>query len=234
MTEAHYRLPNEVAAQLQISPSTLRRWSNEFADYMSGTARHATTAAGGQGSHRRYTDADLETLLTVKGLLSEGLTYIQVCRRLDALRFRGSRDWPPAQAADVSEAGEASSGPGTALAPSLRDAGPVAPAVAVLADTLHTVAEGQQLLLGSQQANRDLLSVVLQDNFSLKEENAKLRDRMLELERDLAELRRLDGVRRETLEARLQHIEEQVRHRGQPARAPERQGCWSALFGPLG
>ncbi len=80
----------------------------------------------------------------------------------------------------------------------------------MLADTLHTVAEGQQLLLGSQQANREVLSVVLQDNFNLKEENAKLRDRMLELERDMAEIRRLEATRRETLEARLLRLEERL------------------------
>jgi hypothetical protein len=121
----------------------------------------------------------------------------------------------------------------TALAPSLVDASPIAPAVSVLSDTLHTVADGQQLLLGSQQANRELLTVVLQDNFTLKEENAKLRDRMLELERDLAELRRLDEARRETLEVRLQRLEdrgdEPTLHTEQGARS----GCLAQLLGPL-
>ena len=225
MADPHYRLPNEVAAQLQISPSTLRRWSSEFADFMSGSAGH-TAAPGGQASHRRYTDADLETLMTVKGLLSEGMTYIQVCKRLEALRHR--EDGAAAGATDP----EAT--PMSLLAPPVYGGSPVAPAVTVLADTLHTVAEGQQLLLGSQQANRDLLSVVVQDNFNLKAENAKLRDRMLELERDLAELRRLDGIRRETLEVRLQHMEEQLRHRGPVVRPTERPGCLASLLGPLG
>ena len=44
MTESHYRLPNEMAAQLQVSPSTLRRWSNEFSDYLSGTVIHQQRA----------------------------------------------------------------------------------------------------------------------------------------------------------------------------------------------
>jgi len=223
MSETRYRLPNEVANQLQISPSTLRRWSNEFADYLSDAAGRAQPD-GGRGAHRRYSDEDLETLMTIKGLLAEGLTYIQVGRRLDALRLRRGT-----VAGDGD--GEPDGHRSTALA-STADS-PMAPAVTVLADTLHTVADGQQLLLGSQQANRELMAVLLQDNFGLKEENAKLRDRMLELERDLAEMRRLDSARRENLEIRLQHIEEQVRSRGAQIAPGERQGCLAQLFGPL-
>lgn len=221
MSETRYRLPSEVASQLQISPSTLRRWSNEFAEFMTKVAGRPEPEIGGKSAHRRYTDEDLETLMTIKGLLTEGLTYIQVGRRLEVLRLRQT------EAED-----EPMSGPSriTALAPSLLDASPVAPAVTVLADTLHTVADGQQLLLGSQQANREMMTVILQDNFSLKEENTRLRDRMLELERDLAETRRLDNVRRETLESRLQRIEEQIRSHGTAPRASERSGCLGQFF----
>jgi len=230
MTELHYRLPNEMAAQLQVSPSTLRRWSNEFADYLSSTAGQPSPTSGGQASHRRYTDADLETLLTIKGLLAEGLTYTQVGKRLEALRLRSNFT------AVTGAAAEDEAGRETALSPSVRESAPIAPVVTVLADTLHTVAEGQQLLLGSQQANRDLLTVVLQDNFNLKEESARLRDRMLELERNLAEIQRLEGARRETLEARLQKFEQQLRlRRPAPGREePTRKGCLSQLLGPLG
>jgi DNA-binding transcriptional MerR regulator len=219
MTELRYRLPSEVASQLQVSPSTLRRWSNEFADYLSDAAGRPSCEPDGGTSHRRYTDADLETLMTVKGLLAEGLTYVQVGKRLDALRLRWSSDDEPAPSPET----------GTrALGHLVHDGSAVVPAVTVLADTLHTVADGQQLLLGSQQANRELLSVVLQDNFGLKEENARLRDRMLELERDLAEMRRVDQVRRDSLEARLQQLELQVRAR---VRQEERSGCLGQWFG---
>jgi len=228
MTEPLYRLPNEMAAQLQVSPSTLRRWSNEFAEYLSGTAGQPSPTSGGQTSPRRYTDADLETLLAIKGFLAEGLTYTQVDKRLEALRLR-SNFVAAASAAEGETERE------TAFPPSIRESAPIAPVVTVLADTLHTVAEGQQLLLGSQQANRDLLTVVLQDNFSLKEESARLRDRMLELERTLAEIQRVEGVRRETLEARLAKFEQQLRPR-RPApvhEEPKRKGCLSQLLGPL-
>ena len=39
------------------------------------------------------------------------------------------------------------------------------------------------------QVNRNLLGVLIQDNFNVKEENAKLRDRVLKLEQSLNELR---------------------------------------------
>jgi DNA-binding transcriptional MerR regulator len=203
----------------------LRRWSNEFADFLSDTGGRSQTEAGGQVSHRRYTDQDLETLMTIKGLLAEGLTYVQVAKRLEAMRLRQT-------AADLFPENEGSQV--TVLGPSLQPSSTIFPAVTVLADTLHTVADGQQMLLGSQQANRDLLTVVLQDNFSLKEENTKLRDRMLELERDLAEIRRLDATRREALDARLRELEQQLRQRppqAKPAEAAKRSGCLGQILG---
>jgi hypothetical protein len=164
--------------------------------------------------------------LTIKGLLAEGLTYIQVGKRLEALRLRHTA---------VEPSPEHEPGQVTALGPSLLDTSRIAPAVTVLADTLHTVADGQQLLLGSQQASRDLLTVVVQDNFSLKEENAKLRDRMLELERELAEIRRLDVSRREAMETRIHKLEERASHaptlQARPAEHSERSGCLGRLFG---
>jgi hypothetical protein len=118
----------------------------------------------------------------------------------------------------------------TALTPSLRES-PYGSAMTVLADTLHTVADGQQLLLGSQQANRELLTVMLQDNFSLKEENVKLRDRMLEVERDVVEMRRVESMRREGLEARLRRLEDLIRPQKPKTKQKERSGCLGQLFG---
>ena len=227
MTDIRYRLPNEVATQLQISPSTLRRWSNEFSEFLTDAAGRPEASPGGQTTHRRYTDDDMEILMTIKGLLTEGLTYIQVGKRLEALRLRQTVD-------DTAEDGESEV---TALGPSLVDASPYAPAVTVLADTLHTVADGQQLLLGSQQANRDMLTVVLQDNFNLKEENASLRDRMLDLERNLSEIRRQETTRRDALESRLQRLEAQIRQpspqatRSKRTEPAERSGCLGQIFG---
>jgi DNA-binding transcriptional MerR regulator len=222
MTDTRYRLPNEVATQLGISPSTLRRWSNEFSDSLSNAAGRPEMAPTGGIAHRRYTDEDLETLMTIKGLLAEGLTYIQVGKRLEALRMRS------ASAGEASEGDQAQS---MALGPSIREGSSFSPGVAVLADTLHTVADGQQLLLGTQQANRDLLTVLLQDNFGLKEENVKLRDRMLELERDLSEIRRLESARRDSLEPRLQRLEERALQKSPAPGSSSRSGCLSSIFG---
>jgi len=221
MTEARYRLPNEVATQLQISPSTLRRWSKEFGPYLSDTAGRPHDEDEGTFSHRRYTDEDLETLMMVKGLLTEGLTYPQVARRLDALRLHKT---------DADLFIEDDEDPVTILAPSLQDS-TYTPAVTVLADTLHTVADGQQLLLGSQQANRELLTVVLQDNFNLKQENAKLRDRMLELERDLISTRRREHSQRRNLDARLRQVEEKLRPKEPNPAQNSRPGCMGRILG---
>ena len=61
--------PSEVADQLGISAATLRRWSSRFSDLLD-------LADGGQesGSHRRYTEHDLEMLASVKRLLEQGWT----------------------------------------------------------------------------------------------------------------------------------------------------------------
>lgn len=221
MTEPRYYWPNEVANELLISPSTLRRWSGEFSDFLSSSAGRSLGGDEDHASHRRYTDEDLETLMAIKGLLSQGLTYIQVGRRLEARRKH------PTAAQQVVEAQDPQV---TALGPPIRDSS-MTPAITVLAGTLQTVTEGQQLLLGSQQANRELLTVVIQDNFGLKEENTKLRDRMLFLERDVVEMRRVEDRRRENLEERLRRLEELVRPRKQPQKEKERSGCLSQILG---
>ena len=227
MTEARYRLPNEVATQLQISPSTLRRWSKEFAPFLSDAAGRPHDEEEGTFSHRRYTDEDLETLMTVKGLLTEGLTYPQVTRRLEALRLHRTKPDRLVGADILVEDDEEE--PIRVLAPSSQDPA-YSPAVTVLADTLHTVADGQQLLLGSQQANRELLTVVLQDNFNLKQENTKLRDRMLELERDLISTRRREHSQRRDLEARLRRVEEKLRPQEPDPDQDNRRGCLGRLL----
>ncbi|MGQ9585889.1 MAG: MerR family transcriptional regulator [Anaerolineae bacterium] len=212
MTQPHLRHPGEVAERLDVSPATLRRWSRRFAAYLSEAAQ-----AGGEGetgSHRRYTEGDLQVLVTIKGLLSEGYTYAQVDRRLAALYLKpGEQGRPLAVTLRPAEGGEA-----------------FPPAVAVLAETLHVVSDGQQLLLGSQQANRDLLGLVVQDNFNLKEENVRLRERMLHLERELSELRRVEADRRAHLEERVTALEDAVQFREEEKEAA-RPGCLGRLLG---
>ena len=66
-----------------------------------------------------------------------------------------------------------------------------------LGDILSAIANSQQSVLNSQSTVREVVGVVVQDNFNLKEENRKLRDRMLELERVLAEYQRREETRKE-------------------------------------
>ena len=201
---SRYRQPQEVAARLEVSPSTLRRWSEEFADFLSP---ETDSSEGNQ--QRRYSDEDLAMLITVKGLMADGLTYDQVSDQLSGQNVGG-----------------APGGPGSIVT---TDAAlPLAPAMTFLADTLHNVADSQQAVLNSQAANRELLGVVLQDNFNLKEENTRLRDRMLELERQVSTIRRDEETRRESLrselETRMQDVQRAVMMQS-------RSGCLGGLFG---
>ena len=82
------------------------------------------------------------------------------------------------------------------------------PATMVLREVLTGFASGQEAILNSQQANRNLMGVVIQDNFNLKEENARLRDRMLKLEQEMNELRRLQAEQRTLLDQRLRQFEQ--------------------------
>jgi DNA-binding transcriptional MerR regulator len=204
--ETRLRLPSQVAARLDISASTLRRWSKEFAPFLSQTAGYPELSSDGGMSHRRYTDEDLETLIIIKGLLAEGYSYRQVAKRLEAMRV-----------------GEVTQSDVYAVVATEGEKLGLAPAMAVLSDTIHTVADGQQMLLHSQQASRDLLGVLIQDNFNLKEENARLRERMLRLEREISEIKRKEDERRGAVEERLLQLElEQLENR---------KGCLGMLFG---
>jgi DNA-binding transcriptional MerR regulator len=220
MTAPRTRTASEVAARLEISPSTLRRWTVEFADFLSDGAIAA------ESQTHLYTDADLDLLTTAKSLLSEGCTYYQAGKRLEAQHTQGDEG---ERALAVPESSGA--------------------AFTFLSETLHTVSDSQQLLLGSQQATRDLLGVLLQDNFSLKEENAKLRDRMLNLERELTEFRRHSARQRRQLQIRMKHLEadtsegsraaprtppadrEQVDQTSSDEFPDEPKGCLAALLG---
>lgn len=77
----------------------------------------------------------------------------------------------------------------------------------VLGDMLTTIATNQQSVLNVQDSLREMLNVIAQDNFNLKHENRKLRERMLEMERVLAEHQRREETRKEMLESRMRAVE---------------------------
>jgi len=173
----------EVTELLDVAPGTLRRWIQRFGSFLQTTVSESSS---------RYTASDVETLSIVRGLLAEGNTYEQIDHRLKVMHS--------AQQMHIVETDEeASGGP-------LAAAGPVQ-LPRVVSDAVQSIADTQKAVLNSQTSIRDLLGVVVQDNFNLKEENRKLRERMLEIERALAEYQRREETRKERLESRLRALE---------------------------
>ena len=212
------RSPQLVANELDISPATLRRWSDEFADYLSSGAGVT------QGrSHRRYLDTDVETLLIIKDLMSDGMTYEQVRQTLNeratiaiepdmieetALELEeedatGVPDFDNLDLGDIPpEDGETT----TLVAANGADS----PAIAFLTNTLTTLSDSQKSILNSQAANRELLGVLLQDNFNLKEENTRLRDRILDVERTISQQKQETSQQRQEEEWRREALRQEL------------------------
>lgn len=143
---------------------------------------HLSSPEPNRSSKRSYTPDDMRTLEQVRSLLDQGLNSDEVASRLG--------DDMPAGSNMALARTEASSVP-----------------VAALSEGLQTIASGQKTILDSQQVNRDLLGVVIQDNFNLKEENARLRERMLRLEQDLGDSRQMVG-KQDKLEERIEALEQ--------------------------
>ncbi len=177
MTDAELRQPGDVARELDISTSTLRRWAKEFHPYLSRAAGRPASM-GAVGTHRRYTEEDVELLTRAKALLEQGLTYDQAIHRLGREGMQTSDQSQPREEAYPILAPEKG-----------REPPAVGPSLVVVADALRNIGDNQQALQNSLQVNRNLLGVLIQDNFNLKEENAKLRDRVLKLEQTFNQLK---------------------------------------------
>ena len=238
--ESKLRTPQMMTTELDISPATLRRWSDEFADYLS------PEASSSQGrSHRRFSNDDLATLKTVKELMGQGMTYEQVRQiladQLDIWTDRISRmpneDEPEEEDLPASETSEEVS--------LITTNGSDSTAFEFITNTLTTLSDSQKSVLNSQAANRELLGVLLQDNFNLKEENNRLRERIIDVERNLAQARQEDEWRRESLRQELdgkimlaqQTANEAILAASAPQEPAEikavksKSGCLGSLFG---
>src|SRR4030042_5507038 len=178
MSDAELRQPGDVARELDISTSTLRRWAKEFHPYLSKTAAKPDATDAGVSAHRRYTEEDVHLLTRVKTLLDRGLTYDQVVRQLRGSTGATSEGSRPREEAYSMVASEKQS-----------EAPAVGHSLVVVADALRNINDNQQALQNSLQVNRNLLGVLIQDNFNLKEENTKLRDRVLKLEQTFNQLK---------------------------------------------
>jgi transposase-like protein len=73
--------PKEVCVRLSVSSATLRRWSDNFSEFLSPTAVKSITETGG-AAQRRYSEQDFVVLTAVKQLLDDGNTYEETARKL--------------------------------------------------------------------------------------------------------------------------------------------------------
>jgi len=220
--------PADAARQLGIPASTLRRWSRRFAAFLSPEANGAARENGFR-SHRRYTPEDLRVLARCKTLLSAGRTFEQVAAMLES----DFRPESPVVEGEI-DLGERDAGVSEAAAGEplqLMRGEDATEAGNLLAQALASIPGFQQAIITGQQNERELLGVVLQDNFALKEENKKLRERMVETERRIFEMKReMEKARTEErermrqMEAYLFQLQRQmddlVRRQSAPASAP--------------
>ncbi len=197
MPETNLQSAAEVASELGVSPQTLKNWTKEFASFLSVPGASADGA-------RRFTEQDLHVLRQVKDHLEAGLTFEETG---EELRNAGYGD-------NV----ETETSRGSLMVTSAQQG------FGVLTDTLRAMIENQQTIQNSLQVNRNLLGVIIQDNFNLKEENAKLRERMLKLEQELAEQKKRDSDYRLYLEQRINRMDNAIR-------AEASKSFWQRLFG---
>ncbi len=195
----------EVARHLDISPENLQRLRRRFAHFLGPDAAGPTPA---------FTNTDIVALVTVQKLLAQGYDNEQIDEHLTPVALEVA---PETLLPDV----RVESAEGESSLPH------------VVGDVLHTIVNSQQAVLNGQTNLREMMGVVVQDNFNLKDENRKLRDRMLEMERVLAEYQRREETRKERMEGRLRGLEatvaalqQQVAQLIQIQRAQQRRRGW--------
>lgn len=186
-TEHSYSL-DEVANHLQVTSAELSTWNERFGHLLAGDVESAQP---------RYTNTDVAVLIAIQRLLDQGFDDSQIHNQLTPQRLP-----IPNLSADITDELDADE---TALAHFNEGGMPQ-----VVSDLLSTIAHSQQTVLNSQGTVREIVNVVVQDNFNLKEENRKLRDRMLESERAFAEYQRREETRKERLESRVRALENTV------------------------
>lgn len=178
----------EVARHLDVSTDGLQRLRRRFARHLSPNAAAADAPS--------FTTADIAALVTVQKLLAQGYDDEQIDAHLT----------PP----QIEEIPDDIPGPLLPAEVNAVDDEEDSGLPQVVGDVLHTIVSSQQAVLNGQTNLRDMLNVVVQDNFNLKDENRKLRDRMLEMERVLAEYQRREETRKERMEGRLRALEATV------------------------
>ncbi|OQY48201.1 MAG: hypothetical protein B6242_02980 [Anaerolineaceae bacterium 4572_78] len=203
---------HEMASKLDVSPTILRRWCDEFNEFLSSEAQ---TSIKTENPH--YTEGDYLKLLSVKEFLNNGSTYNQVREWL----YEEQQNQPPSATPSTPQP--------------LMSAEDVSRAtMGLFSETINELRQGQMSVLNSQSANRELMGVVIQDNFNAKEENVRLRNRILELERQLEYSRQEEATQRESLrrefEAKLMEVR-QIAVNNPITVLQTRVGCLGKIFG---
>jgi DNA-binding transcriptional MerR regulator len=184
MPDNAIKTPADMALELGISAQTLKNWTRDFAAFLS------TPGPLGENG-RRFSEDDVFVLKRIKDHLAAGLTFDETAEEL-----RNDGYGAPLNG----------DGDGAAIMVPSPQQG-----FGVLTDTLRVMIENQQTVQNSLQVNRNLLGVIIQDNFNLKEENAKLRERMLRLEGELTEMKKRDQDYRLLVEQRMMRAENAIR-----------------------
>ncbi len=201
MSTKFYR-PSEVAELLGISTATLRRWARQYRAWLSSDAGGDQPGAGAGGHHRRYAREDVQILAHIKAWLQAGHTHAEIQDRL------GERsDW--SDLAEEAPLTPLPDEPAAAILPRPSASSALAQGGNAhwLQQSLDNLADSQQLLLSSQHAMRQMMGVLLQDNFNLKDENTRLRERIVESERKLYELKRELDLSKEQERERVRQLE---------------------------
>jgi DNA-binding transcriptional MerR regulator len=71
----------QAAIKLQVSPNTLRNWSDQYADFLSEAARP------GHLPERKFADKDMTVLTYIKQLRAEGMKEDSIKTRLSETKF---------------------------------------------------------------------------------------------------------------------------------------------------
>jgi hypothetical protein len=183
MTPQNFTLA-AVARHLDIPVDSLQRLRRRFGRYLGPEAT---------GTDPVFSNADVASIVTIQKLLAQGYNDEQIDEHLTPMHTDSepSLDFPT----DLQPYTNSETNSGLPQ---------------VVGDVLHTIANSQQAVLNGQSGLHEMMGVVVQDNFNLKDENRKLRDRMLEMERVLGEYQRREETRKERLEGRLRALEATV------------------------
>lgn len=199
----------QVAALLDIPPTTLRRACDRFAGYLSDKAGDPPLLSSGKRAPRQFSDQDVAILRFIVTRREAGEPDELIAEVLD--RHQAGEE-AEAVAQEMMESDVASEIAGiTSTSITVLDGDDkivlTEGEAAALGTALRQFAATQQALLSSQQALRDLLSVVINDAMSLKDTNERLRRRMRVLEEEIARMKESDWNHRLSLEERMSQLE---------------------------